>query len=112
MATFTITHVTRVDDYAIVQTLEGTDIGVGQSIQVAGLAQTGLNGNHTVLDIPTHRYLGVDDEGDWIFDPVEIITNQLLFADAGDDIERRPTREQLPGHKLAPGSSQLTFSRG
>jgi len=89
MATFTITHVTRVDDYAIVQTLEGTDIGVGQSIQVAGLAQTGLNGNHTVLDIPTHRYLGVDDEGDWIFDPAEIITNQLLFADAGDDIERQ-----------------------
>lgn len=89
MATFTITHCMRLDNYAVVQTLEDTDIGVGQSIQVAGLAQTQLNGNQTVLALPTHRFIGVDAEGDWLFNYDEIIPNQLLFADTGDDIERQ-----------------------
>lgn len=89
MATFTITHVMRLDGYAVVQTLEGTDIGVGQAINVSGLAQTQLNGNHTVLDVPTARFMGIDTEGDFVFDWDELIPNQLLFADAGDDIARQ-----------------------
>jgi len=89
MATFTITHVMRLDGYAVVQTLEATEIGIGQAINISGLAQTGLNGNQTVLDVPTARFIGVDTEGDWLFDWDELIPNQLLFADAGDDIARQ-----------------------
>jgi len=39
MATFTVTHHQRVDGYAVVQTLETTDIGVGQSITLSGTWQ-------------------------------------------------------------------------
>lgn len=89
MATFTITHVMRLDGYAVVQTLEQTDIGIGQSVTVAGLSQSTLNGTQKVLAVPVWRYIGLDDEGDWIYDYNELIPNQLLFADAGSDIERQ-----------------------
>lgn len=89
MATFTITHVMRLDGYAVVQTLEQTDIGIGQSVTVAGLSQSTLNGTQKVLAVPVWRYIGLDDEGDWLFDYNELIPNQLLFADAGSDIERQ-----------------------
>jgi hypothetical protein len=76
----------RRDDFAVVQTLEGTDIGVGQSITITGT--TGFNGTFTVLNVPTNLYIGVNDEGDWEFDGNIIILNQLLVASAGADVER------------------------
>lgn len=87
MATFTVTHYQRLDDYAIVQTLEDTDIGIAQSITLAGVGN-GLDGTQKVLAVPTHSFLGTDDEGDFIYDPDIFIPNQLLFYDAGDDLER------------------------
>lgn len=89
MATFTITHVMRLDGYAVVQTLEQTEIGIGQSITVAGLTNSTLNGTQKVLAVPTGRFMGIDDEGDFLFDDDELILNQLLYADAGTDIERQ-----------------------
>lgn len=87
MATFTITHHQRVDDYAVIQTLEETDIQIGQSITVAGLGY-GLNGTHTVYAVPVHFFTGVDTEGDLEFNPEYIIPNQLMYYDPGDDLER------------------------
>lgn len=89
MATFTITHVMRLDGYAVVQTLEATEISIAQSITLAGLSQTSLNGTQTVLAVPTARFVGVDTEGDWLFNWDELIPNQLLFADPGTDIPRQ-----------------------
>lgn len=86
MAVFTVTHAMRLDDYAVVQTLEATEIGIGQSITVAG--STGFNGTFTVLAVPVYEYRGVDDEGDWLYDYDVTITNQLLFASAGADVAR------------------------
>ena len=86
MAVFTVTHAMRLDDYAVVQTLEATEIGIGQSITIAG--STGFNGTFTVLAIPVYEYTGVDDEGDWTYDYDVTITNQLLFASAGADVAR------------------------
>jgi len=87
MATFTITHRQRLDGYAVVQTLEATDIGVGQSITISGNSD-GLNGTYTVLDVPVNAYVGTDEQGDWMYDPEYIILNQLLIASAGDPIDR------------------------
>lgn len=94
MPVYTITHRQVTDDYLVVQTLEGTDVGIGQSVTVAGLGAT-LNGTYTVLDVPTYRYIGVDDEGDWIFDPEEIILNQLLMAKTHADVARGPVAGTL-----------------
>lgn len=86
MAVFTLTHAMRQDNYAVLQTLEATEIGIGQSITVAG--STGFNGTFTVLAVPVYRFTGVDDEGDFVYDYDEIIENQLLVASSGADVAR------------------------
>ena len=94
MPVYAITHRQVTDNYLVVQTLEGTDIGVGQSVTLAGLGAT-LNGTYTVEDVPTYRYVGVDDEGDWVFDPDELILNQLLMAKTHADVARGPVAGTL-----------------
>ena len=87
--TVTITHVMRLDDVAVVQTLEEQDVQVGRNLTVAGLdTYTTLNGTFQLLARPQYELIGVDDEGDYIFDTNQPHPNQLLFSDAGDDIER------------------------
>lgn len=87
MAVYQVTFHQRLDDYAVVQTLTEPDIAVGQSITLAGLGH-GLNGTHVVYDLPTYLFIGVDSEGDLIFDVNQPIPNQVLFYDAGDDLGR------------------------
>jgi len=94
MATYAITHRQVTDDYLVVQTLEGTDIGTGQSVTLAGLGAT-LNGTYTVLDVPIYSFLGVDDQGDFIFDPDVTILNQLLVAKTHADVARGPVNGTL-----------------
>lgn len=86
MASFTVTHTQRVDGYAVLQTLEATEIGIGQIVTVTGT--TGFNGTFTVLNVPTRYFTGIDDEGDFTFDDDVIILNQLLVANAGTDVAR------------------------
>jgi hypothetical protein len=88
MATFTVTHIQRLNDYAVVQTLEDTEIGIAQSITLSGVGN-GLDGTQTVQAVPIFLFMGTDDEGDFIYDTDVIIPNQLLFYDAGTDIERQ-----------------------
>ena len=87
MATYTVTFHQRLDNYAVVQTLENTDIAIGESITLAGLGH-GLNGTHTVYALPKYEYIGVDDEGDLVLDSNVSIPNQVLFYDADTDLER------------------------
>ena len=87
MATYTVTFHQRLDNYAVVQTLENTDIAIGESITLAGLGH-GLNGTHTVYALPKYEYIGVDDEGDLVLDSNVSIPNQVLFYDVGDDLLR------------------------
>lgn len=87
MATYSITHHQRVDGVAVVQTLEETDIAVGQSFSLSGLGHS-LNGTHTLVAVPQYLFLGLTESGDFIFDYDVIILNQLLFIDGGTDLER------------------------
>jgi hypothetical protein len=82
-----VTHHQRLDNVAVVQTLESTDIAIGQQITLSGLGH-GLNGTHTVFAVPTYLFIGVDDDGDYLYNYDVIIPNQLLFQDAGDDLDR------------------------
>jgi hypothetical protein len=87
MAVYSITHHQRVDDYVVVQLLTASDIEVGQSVTIAGLGH-GMNGTHTVYALPPYLFIGVSGEGDLLTDPEYPIANQVLFYDAGDDLER------------------------
>jgi hypothetical protein len=87
MATYTVIFHQRLDNYAVVQTLENTDIAIGESITLAGVGH-GLNGAHTVYALPKYEFIGLDDEGDLVLDSNVSIPNQVLFYDADGDLER------------------------
>ncbi len=87
MATYQVIFHQRLDNYAVIQTLENTDIAIGESITLSGLGH-GLNGTHTVYALPQYLYIGVDDEGDIRLDANVPIPNQVMFYDADGTLER------------------------
>lgn len=87
MAQFTVTHIQRLDDYAVVQTLEDTDIGIGQTITLSSVGN-GMDGAQIVQAVPIFEFFGVNDEGDFLYDTNVFIPNQLLFYNAADDLAR------------------------
>jgi hypothetical protein len=86
MAAFTLTHTQRLDNVAILQTLESTDIAIGQTIIVSGNAD--FNGTYIVYAVPLYLFEGVDEYGDYLFDTNEIIPNQLLVNQVAADSTR------------------------
>jgi hypothetical protein len=87
MAVFTVTHAQRVDDYAVIQTLEATDITIGQTIVVAGVGND-FNATYIVQAVPTFLFVGIGVQGDFIFDYEVTITNQLLVKSNFDNYSR------------------------
>jgi hypothetical protein len=90
MAVYRITFHQRLDNYAVVQTLTEPVVAVGQSMTIASLGHD-LNGSHVIIDLPSYLFIGVDSEGDLLFDVNQPIPNQVLFYDAGDDLDRSST---------------------
>ena len=84
MAVFTVTNSRRVDNTVALQTLTPTDIGVGQSITVAGVGAT-FNGTYTVISTEPYELVEVDQYGDLVFDSANIKLNQLIYELAGDN---------------------------
>ena len=87
MATYTVTHKYLLDDYAVLQLLTPSELVVGGAITVAGVDAT-FNGSYTVYALPQYLYLGVDSQGDLMYDYQVPIQNQVLYAKTADDVER------------------------
>ena len=87
MATYSVIFHQRLDDYAVIQTLENTDIAIGESITLSGLGH-GLNGTHTVYALPQYLYTGTDGEGNIVLDANQPFPNQVMFYDADADLDR------------------------
>ena len=87
MAVFTVTHAQRVDDYAVIQTLEATDITIGQTIVVAGVGNN-FDATYIVQAVPTFLFVGIGVQGDFLFDNDVTITNQLLVKSNFDNYQR------------------------
>jgi hypothetical protein len=100
MAIYSVTFIQRLDDYAVVQTLENTDIAIGESITLAGLGGN-FNGTYTVYALPQYLYIGVGTEGDIRLDANTPIPNQVMFYDADTDVQR--------GAAIPPGT--LTYTQ-
>jgi hypothetical protein len=82
-----VTFHMRLDDYGVVELLQDIDLEVGQTITLSGLGH-GLNGTYTVRALPQYLFIGVDTEGDLLYDFNAPIANQVLFYDVGDNLER------------------------
>lgn len=87
MAVFTVTHAQRVDDYAVIQTLESTDITVGQTIIVAGVGNN-FDATYIVQAVPTYYFIGVDSQGDFEYNYEVVLENQLLVKSDFSDYQR------------------------
>jgi hypothetical protein len=71
----------------VLQTLTDTEIEVGQSITVATVGAP-FNGTFVVYALPKYEYIGIDTEGDLLFNSNVSIPNQVLFACTGADVGR------------------------
>jgi hypothetical protein len=87
MATYTVTNKYLIDNFAVLQLLTPSEIAVGQSITVAGVDAT-FNGTYTVRALPQYLYIGIDTEGDLLYDFEVPIADQVLYAKTADDVDR------------------------
>jgi hypothetical protein len=87
MATYTVTNKYLIDDFAVLQLLTPSEIAVGQSITVAGVDAT-FNGTYSVRALPQYLFIGVDTEGDLLYDYQMPIADQVLYARVSDNVER------------------------
>ena len=87
MATYIVTNKYLIDDFAVLQLLTPSEIAVGQSITVAGVDAT-FNGTYSVRALPQYLFIGVDTEGDLLYDYQMPIADQVLYARVADNVER------------------------
>lgn len=88
MATYTVTNKYLIDDFAVLQLLTPSEIAVGELITVANVDATFNGSNFVVRALPQYLYLGVDTQGDLLYDYQVPIANQVLYAKTADDVER------------------------
>jgi hypothetical protein len=88
MATYSVTNKYLIDNYAVLQLLTPSEIAVGQSITVAGVDATFNGSNLVVRALPQYLFLGVDSQGDLLYDYQLPIADQVLYAKTADDVER------------------------
>jgi hypothetical protein len=87
MATYTVTNKYLIDNFAVLQLLTPSEIAVGQSITVAGVDAT-FNGTYSVRALPQYLFIGIDDQGDLLYDYQEPIADQVLYAKTASDVDR------------------------
>ena len=87
MASYTVTHKQLTDNYAVLQLLTEAEIEVGASVVITGVDAT-FNGTYIVYALPQYAFMGVDDEGDLLFNPLVTIPNQVLYAKTASDVAR------------------------
>ena len=84
---YQVAHKTLLDNYAVLETLTPNEVYVGASIVVAGVDAT-FNGTYTVYDVPEYLFVGVDDDGDLLFNYQVPVPFQILYAKTASDVTR------------------------
>ena len=87
MATYSVTFKSLLDNYAVLQLLTPSEIAVGESITVTSVDAT-FNGTYTVYALPEFEFIGIDSEGDLLYDFNVPIQNQVLYAKTASDVSR------------------------
>jgi hypothetical protein len=86
MSVNTIIYAGRVGNFAAVQTLTLSPVNVGDSITVAGVADTTFNGTVTVFSIEQYELISVDEYGVLEFNYDIPKPNQIIYANTGADV--------------------------
>ena len=87
MATYKTASKQLLNNYACISTLESTEIALGESVTVSGLAAP-FAGTFTVLALPQYLFIGVDGTtGELLYDENQPVPNQILYACTGTSVE-------------------------
>ena len=87
MTTYNTYSKQLISNYAVVATLEPTEIVIGQSVTVASLGAP-FSGSFTVVDLPQHEFTGIDSTtGEFLYDFNVPRANQILYACTGSNVE-------------------------
>jgi hypothetical protein len=87
MAAYTVTFKQLTDNYAVLQTLTANELEVGRAITVSGVGAP-FDGSFTVYALPQYEFVGIDSEGNLLFDNDVAVPNQVLFACTADEVDR------------------------
>jgi len=88
MAAYSVVQKQLTDNFAVLVLLTPAEIEVGATIVVTNVDAT-FNGTFTVRALPEYLFIGVDQYGDLIYDPLVPIANQVLYAKTADDVARQ-----------------------
>ena len=88
MAAYTVTHKQLLSNYAVLQTLTPNDLVVGGTFTVGSVAAPFNGSGFIVYDLPEYLFIGVDDQGDLLFNYEISVPNQVLYACTGTDVQR------------------------
>ena len=87
MATYKTQTKQLLNNYACISTLESTEIALGESVVVSGLAAP-FAGTFTVLALPQYLFIGVNGTtGELLYDENQPVPNQILYACTGTSVE-------------------------
>ena len=87
MATYKTQTKQLLNNYACISTLEASEIALGESVTVSGLAAP-FAGTFTVLALPQYKFIGIDSiTGELLFDENDSVPNQVLYACTGTSVE-------------------------
>jgi hypothetical protein len=87
MGTYNLAFHTRLNDVVVLQTFVDTNVQTQDTVTVAGAGHN-LNGSHLVISTEPYEFLGQSYDGDLEFDYSVVRENQIIFIDAGEDLER------------------------
>jgi hypothetical protein len=83
MSVSQIVYAGRVDNFAAVQTLTLSEVQPGDTITVAGIADTTFNGSQTVFSIEAYELVSVDQYGVLEFNYDIPKPNQIIYVNTG-----------------------------
>ena len=84
---YQVAHKTLIDNYAVLETLTPNEVYVNASIVIAGVDAT-FNGTVSVVAVPEFLFIGVDDEGDLLYNELIPVPFQILYAVTAADVTR------------------------
>jgi hypothetical protein len=97
VAVYQITNKQLLDNYAVVTLLAVHDINIGDSVTIAGVGSP-FNGTFTVWEVPEYEFIGVNNQGELMYNGSNPIANQILYKCTGSNVD------------LVAASGTLTFT--
>ena len=86
MAVYQITNKQLLDNYAVITLLAMHEINIGDQITIAGVGAP-FNGTFTVWDLPEYEFIGVNEQGEFLYNGANPIQWQILYPCTGDNVD-------------------------